>query len=128
MFELPPLPKFEDPSLLQELSVHCLMDDAEIGRWNEGVVQRHYLKSAKLVGEQLRYVVKFRGHWVALLGWSAAAWQLKGREAWLGWSSLQRRARLHWVAQNSRFVILADRGAWPNLASRALALVCQQLS
>lgn len=128
MFEQAPLPKCEDPSLLQELTVHCLAEEAEIARWNADVVEYHYLKSATMVGEQLRYVVKFHAHWVALLGWSAPAWHLKSRERWLGWSNLQRRARLHWVAQNSRYVILANRGDWPNLASRALALVCQQLS
>lgn len=38
-----------------------------------------------MVGEQLRYVVEADGRWLALLGWSAAAQQLKDREAWIGW-------------------------------------------
>ena len=100
----------------------------EVQRWNNLVCEHHYLKNANLVGEQLRYVVTFQGEWLALLGWSAASFHLKDREQWLGWSDLQRRARLHLLAQNSRFVILADRSHWPNLASRALALVSQRLS
>jgi hypothetical protein len=80
------------------------------------------------VGEQLRYVVLYRGQWLALLGWSAASFHLKDREQWLEWSSLQRRCRLHLLAQNSRFVVLPDRTDWPNLATRALALVSQRLS
>ena len=122
------LPKREQPSILNELEVRCLVDPAEIRRWNDLVCEHHYLKNANLVGEQLRHVVTFQGQWLALLGWSAASFHLKDRERWLGWSNLQRRARLHLLAQNSRFVILADRGEWPNLASRALALVGQQLS
>lgn len=122
------LPNREQPSILDALEVRCLVDPLEIQRWNDLVCAQHYLKNARLVGEQLRYVVIFQGQWVALLGWSAASFHLKDRERWLGWSNLQRRARLHLLAQNSRFVILADRGAWPNLGSRALALVCKQLS
>ena len=100
----------------------------EVGQWNSLVCEHHYLKNANLVGEQLRYVVSLQGQWLALLGWSAASFHLKDREAWLGWADLQRRARLHLLAQNSRFVILADRSLWPNLASRALALVSRRLS
>ena len=122
------LPEHEQPSVLNELEVRCLIDPQELRRWNDLVSQHHYLANAYLVGEQLRYVVMFRGAWLALLGWSAAAFHLKDRESWLGWSNLQRRSRLHLVAQNSRYVVLVDRGNWPNLASRALALVCRQLS
>ncbi len=122
------LPKHEQPSVLHELEVRCLVDPAEIQRWNDLVCEHHYLENANMVGEQLRYAVTFRGQWLALLGWSAASFHLKDRERWLRWSDLQRRARFHLLAQNSRFVILADRSHWPNLASRALALVCQRLS
>ena len=122
------LPEHEQQTLLDELEIRCLVDATEIQRWNELVSKLHYLENAHMVGEQLRYVVMCRGHWLALLGWSAAAFHLKDREGWLGWSNLQRRSRLHLVAQNSRYVILADRGDWPNLASRALGLVCRRLS
>jgi len=108
--------------------VQLVVVPAEVDRWNHLVTEHHYLHSARLVGEQLRYVVSFQGHWLALLGWSAPAYHLKGRDHWLGWTEPQRRTRLHLLAQNSRFVILADRGDWPNLASRALTRVTQQLS
>ena len=122
------LPRREQQSVLEELIVHCVIEPAEVERWNREVCENHYLKNANLVGEQLRYVVTYQGEWLALLGWSAAAYHLKYREQWLGWTESQRRSRLHLVAQNSRFVILAERGDWPNLASRALALVSQRLS
>ena len=121
------LPKREQEAVLDEL-VAELVVDSEVPRWNAEVCENHYLKNANLVGEQLRYDVTYRGERLALLGWSAASYHLKYREQWLGWSDSQRRSRLHLLAQNSRFVILADRGDWPNLASRALALVSQRLS
>jgi len=90
--------------------------------------EHHYLRDATLVGECLRYVaVSPDGDWVALLGWASAAWHLREREAWLGWSLEQRRRRLRLVAQNARFLILPGE-ACPNLASRVLGLCCQRLS
>jgi hypothetical protein len=63
-----------------------------------------------------------------LLGWSAPALHLKAREAWMGWSPEPLRQRRHFLAQNSRLVLLADRQQFPNLATRALGLCCQRLS
>lgn len=122
------LPKFESPAVLNALEAHLVVAPEQIQQWNGLVCERHYLKNANLVGEQLRYVVTYQGQSVALLGWSAASLHLKYREQWLRWSSLQRRSRLHLLAQNSRFVVLVERTDWPNLASRSLGLVCQRLS
>ena len=56
--------------------------------------ERHYLASARLVGQTLRYVAKLDGQWVALLTFSAAALHFKAREARLGWTPRQRARRL----------------------------------
>ena len=122
------LPKRELPVILDALEVHWVVVPEQIELWNRLVCEHHYLKNAHLVGEQLRYVVTYQGQWVALLGWSAASFHLKDREVWLGWSDLQRRSRLHLLAQNSRFVVLVNRTQWPNLASRSLGLVGRRLS
>src|SRR5258708_7969817 len=96
--------------------------------WNRRMAEIHYLKSAQMVGEQLRYVATYKGRWMALLGWSAAAYHLKGREGWIGWGDNQRRGRLHLVANNARFCRLPEASPYPNLASRAMALNLERLS
>jgi len=121
------LPEASEPALLDELSVQ-LIEPQEKPRWEQLIIEHHYLKNAVLVGEQLHYAARYRQWWLALLGWSAPALHLKGREAWLGWSVEQLRNRRHFVAQNSRFVLLCDRLQFPNLATRALSLCCQRLS
>jgi hypothetical protein len=122
------LPNIDEQSLLKELEVRLILP-GERTPWNKLVRQHHYLKNAQLVGEQLRYVVtNAKGAWLALLGWSAAALHLKARDQSIEWSDRQREGRLHLLAQNSRFVILAQRQQFPNLASRALSLCLKGLS
>ena len=122
------LPGIEEQRLLHQLEIHLLLEPGQQQRWNQLVMEQHYLRNATLVGEQLRYAVSDQGQWLALLGWSAAAWHLGLREAWLHWSEDQRRSRLHLLAQNSRFLILADRTQFPNLGTRAMKLCLDRLS
>ncbi len=122
------LPNRDEQAVLEGVRVR-LASPKERPRWNQLVRRHHYLKNANLVGEQLRYVVtNARGDWLALLGWSAAALHLKARDQSIEWSEEQRERRLHFLAQNSRFVILAQRQKLPNLASRAMRLCLQRLS
>ena len=48
-------------------------------QWNRLVRKHHYLKEDRLVGESLRYIAQQRGKWIALLGWSSAAFHLRPR-------------------------------------------------
>lgn len=114
-------------AFLSRVQVRLTTTESENREWDKRMAEKHYLESARMVGEQLRYVAEVDGQWVALLGWSAGSYHLRLREAWIGWSVEQRRQRLPFVANNSRFLIL-DPGRWPNLASRVLALCTARLS
>ena len=118
---------YADAEVLARVSVR-LIEPGEKAAWDQLITERHYLKNAHLVGRQLRYVAELDGQWVALVGWNVAAYHLKGREEWIGWSIEQRLKRRKFVAQNSRFLLLVDRGRYPNLASRILGLCCRRLS
>ena len=116
-----------EAAVVDEVQVRLARPEEE-AEWNRLMTENHYLKSAQMVGEQLRYVAEYRGQWMALLGWSAAAYHLKGRDTEIGWDANQRRARLHLVANNARFCRLGAAGQYPNLASRAMALNLDRLS
>jgi len=122
------LPNTSEQAVLDGLSLRLLTEADDKQRWDQLVIERHYLKNASLVGEQLRYVAQYQDRWLALLGWSAPALHLKAREAWIQWPPEQLRVRRHFLAQNSRFVLLVDRHQFPNLSTRALGLCCQRLS
>jgi len=104
-----------------------LLQPGERPRFDQLLLEPHYLHRADLVGEQVRYVVEYQGQWVGLLAWSAGAYHLQAREAWIGWSTPQKKRRLSLLANNSRFLIL-DGWHVPNLASRVLKLCLQRLS
>ena len=122
------LPNIDEQTVLEELQVRLVLPGERI-RWNKLVREHHYLQNALLVGEQLCYVVTdAKGNWLALLGWSAAALHLKARDQTIEWSERQREGRLPLLAQNSRFVVLAPRQQFPNLASRAMSRCLKRLS
>jgi hypothetical protein len=96
----------------------------EEDRYQELMHEHHYLGRLPKISETLWYLALWHNQWVALLGFSAAAWKCAARDRWIGWSSRHQYDRLKLVANNSRFLILPD---WhvPNLGSRILSL-CQK--
>lgn len=104
-----------------------LIEPWERERFDRLLVEKHYLHSARVGGRSLRYVAELNGEWVALICFSGAAPHVKAREKWIGWSVRQRARRLGFVVNNSRFLVLTDRHAYPNLASRVLGLCLKSL-
>lgn len=123
--------RFRQPTVdEQELLVHLKVEAVppqEVDRFDELLVRYHYLKDARLVGEHLRYVATYRGRWLALAAWSAAALHLKARDQFIGWDDEQRRTRLPLVVNNSRLLVLPE-GQCPNLISRFMKLMLGRLS
>ena len=87
----------------------------------------HYLGESRPVGDTLRMAAQIEGQWVGLLLWGSAAYRLKDRDAFIGWTPTQRAQRQKLVVQNRRFLLLAERGAHPNLASRILGAAVREL-
>ena len=79
------------------------------------------------VGDAVRMAAEIDGEWVGLLMWGSAAYRLKPRDAFIGWSPTQRARRQKLVVQNRRFLLLGERGEYPNLASRILGAAVREL-
>jgi hypothetical protein len=87
----------------------------------------HSLAYTQPVGEHLKYLISARDTPIACLAWSSAPRHLGPRDRFIGWSQEQRRANLHLIAYNTRFLILP----WvqvPHLASHLLARVARVIS
>jgi len=119
-------PAPDEQHVLEHLTVRPVHPH-EIQRFDQLIVAHHYLKSAELVGQHLRYVATYKGQWLALAAWSAAALHLKPRDAFIGWTDEQRRRRLPLVANNSRLLVLPDCH-YPNLISRFMKLMLARLA
>src|SRR2546427_9796795 len=114
----------------QEILIHLVVqavppDEAE--QFDQLLAQHHYLKDARLVGQHLRYVADYRGQWLALAAWSAAALHIKARDSFIGWEEEQRRKRLPVVVNNSRLLVLPVCQC-PNLISRFMKLMLARLA
>jgi|SRR6266850_470181 len=120
-------PTASEQEVLNAVQIHLLTKKSDLERFDALIVEHHYLRSATLVGEHLRYVAVYRGRWLALASFSAAAYNLRYREQFIGWTCEQRRRRLALVANQSRFLVLPDCHC-PNLPSRTLSLLLSRLS
>jgi hypothetical protein len=99
----------------------------DLKRFKELAGQFHYMGEGHAGGDTMRMVVEAEGEWVALFLWGSAAYRLKDRDAYIGWSAPQQAQRQKLVVQNRRFTMLFDRGEHPNLASRILGQMIREL-
>lgn len=116
-----------EQDILDHLHVVVLHDKEEVARFDQLIVEHHYLHDATLVGEHVRYVAVYRGQWLALACWCAAALHLKDRDQFIGWTHEQCRRRRAMIANNARLLVLPGCQC-PNLISRFMKLMLQRLS
>jgi hypothetical protein len=119
--------EIRDPDAnLCDLSVRPIVSEERLG-WRLYVERYHYLGDRPIVGEHLLYAAFLDGELVALLGWASAALRAPLREKYIGWDEATKHRRLHFVANNVRFLILP----WVrvrHLASKILAVNLRRLS
>lgn len=95
--------------------------------YNSLVEQHHYLGYVQIVGNHLKYMAFAGDVPIACIGWGSAAWAVQGREQYIGWSRSVKDKNLHFIANNTRFLILP----WVTvkcLASKVMALNIRRIS
>ena len=112
------------PLELREVSVEF---PADRGLFEALLHHFHYLSYRSSVGQNLQYLARERtGRPVACVLFGAAAWQCAARDQHIGWDAATRAARLHLLANNSRFLVMP----WvqsAGLASHVLGLVVRRI-
>jgi len=91
------------------------------------VDQYHYLGYVQIVGNHLKYMAFAGDTPVACIGWGSAAWAVKSREEFIGWIKPVKNKNLHFVINNTRFLILP----WVTvkcLASKVMAMNIRRIS
>jgi len=95
--------------------------------YNSLIQEHHYLGFRQIVGNHLKYMAFIGQRPVACIGWGSAAWSVKSRDAFIDWNKKTKENNLHFVANNTRFLILP----WISvkcLASKILALNAKRIS
>jgi len=107
--------------------VRPIVSTEEQARLSELMRAHHYLGYNGVIGERIHYVAEFDGRWIALLSWASAALKTGDRDKWIGWCREQKMARLKFIANNWRFLILPGFQI-KNLASNILGKNLRRLS
>ena len=128
---LPPAPTELKESLAQLRPLQWEVFSArqpQAARFNAYLARYHYLSYRSTVGENLGYLVQDRqGRDLACALFGAAAWKIRPRDAFIGWTAKERQTHLGGVVNNSRFLILP----WvrvPELASHILGRVARRVA
>ena len=96
-------------------------------QWVKLMDSFHYLGSGPLCGAQMRYMVHSSTYgYLGALAFSSAAFALKARDDFIGWNEEARRANIHRIVANARFLILPTVKV-SNLASHVLSLAVARL-
>ncbi len=98
----------------------------DLKRWRAYVNRYHMLGDKQVFGSRLQYFVKSGEIELGCMQFSASSWSLEERDKWIGWTVNDRKARLHLIVNNSRFLIFP----WihiRNLASKALSLAANRI-
>jgi hypothetical protein len=112
---------------LGALDIHQVRRSVEERLFAALIEEHHYLGYTRPVGEHLKYLVYAGARPTACLAWSSAARHLGPRDRFIGWSPDSRRRNIHFIAYNTRFLILP----WvhvPHLASHVLGRMARAIS
>src|ERR1035438_4094426 len=88
-----------ESEVLHRVSVRLIRPE-ERERFDQLLETEHYIHSARLGGQSLRYVAELDGQWLALLSFSGAAPHTKAREEKIRWTPRQRARRLRLDRKN----------------------------
>lgn len=128
----PTLPLWEQPregalEALGPLEIRQVRRSPQEALFNALIQQHHYLAYTQPVGEHLKYLFFAQGDPIGAMAWSSAPRHLAPRDRFIGWPPTARRANLHLIAYNTRFLILP----WIQvryLASHLLARIARRIS
>src|SRR5260221_5107787 len=117
----------EEQQVLDHGQIRLLTSAEDLAHCDQAIIEHHYLHNVSLVGEHLRYAFIYKGRWLAVATWSAAAFHIRYRYQSIGWSDEHCRRRRELLANISRLLVMPDCH-YPNLISRFMKLMLGRLS
>ena len=109
------------------LSLDIVTSKKDRELWLHLIRSYHYLGESRIIGPQIKYLIRSGGVVLGAISFSSSAWSVKARDEWIGWNSAERQRGLRYILSNSRFLILPTVHI-PNLASKVLSLAVKRIS
>lgn len=109
-----------------EAALQIVQTADEKALWKEYVDRYHPEKYSKTYGTNLRYWIRLGAHTVGCMLFSASSWAIEDRDKWIGWAENDRKQRLIYVVNQSRFLLFP----WIKvhcLASHVLSLAARRI-
>lgn len=113
-------------SELQPLEIRQVRRTESEAIFNGLIEKYHYPGYVHPVGEHLKYMVYSEGCPIACMAWSSAPWHIGARDRYIGWTPEIRKKNLHYLAYNTRYLILP----WikvKHLASHILSQISRRI-
>lgn len=127
LVEIDKIPLHGKPSNFPPVKLQLVRNSSSEPLYNSLIQRHHYLGYRQIVGNHLKYMAFIGEQPVACLGWGSAAWSVKSRESFVKWDKPTKEKNLHFVVNNTRFLILP----WVKikfLASKILSLNARRIS
>jgi hypothetical protein len=93
---------------------------------NELICSEHPLGDKRVVGRQLRYLIRSEHGWLGAITFGSSALYLQDRDRWIGWHGEDLIKNRNYVVNMSRFLI-RNCVRCKNLASHVLAMCVRRL-
>ncbi len=124
--QTPVICSLQEVSPLRIIPIH--MDETYEALYGYLMNTYHYLGYKGSVGENMKYLVVDRFERVlGLVLFGSAAWSAENRDRFIGWSAREKADHLHYLTNNTRFLILP----WvqvKNLASHILSRINKRVA
>lgn len=101
--------------------------DSELKQvFNDLIGKEHPCRNSRIVGYQVKYLVKYKDFFIGAACFSSSAFNLEARDSWLKWTKEQKRQHQNKVVCMSRFLI-RNQVNCANLASHLLSKLVKQI-
>ncbi len=92
---------------LRPLRVEIVSSKDKLMEFKSYIDQFHYLGFGRHIGEHMAYMVYSRdGLALSCLLFGSAAWSCRERDIYIGWGKEQRKHKLNYLTNNTRFLVL----------------------
>lgn len=101
--------------------------DSELKQvFNDLIGREHPCRNSRIVGYQVKYLVKYKDFFIGAACFSSSAFNLEVRDSWLKWTKEQKHQHQNKVVCMSRFLI-RNQISCANLASHLLSKLVKQI-